>query len=279
MKGMVKEIDDKIFEEMWNKSSEEDLSEVQKFWDYRAEEFNKNKPQKDAMEKNALIQFIVSKCGINKEFSVLDIGCGAGKYLLEFAKIAGSVEGIDISPEMLKYTAQNVKNAGLKNVKLKCIPWQSLDIHKLKWNNKFDIVFASMSPAINSKKALLKMIESSKRYCFMSGFVYRKDSIKDKLIQSITGKKNDEKFSNNIYCAFNILWNMGIYPEITYRDLVWNKKWDSEKAAEVYTMEIERTFKDDKLHEKVKDYIESISCEGKFEETTQAKTAWMIWKV
>ena len=276
---MVNSMDNQIFEEMWDESSQENLEEIQKFWNYRAEEFNKKKPQKDAKEKNDLIEFIISKCGVNKECNVLDVGCGTGKYLLEFAKTALSVTGVDISDEMLKYAAQNAENSGLKNVELKCIPWQNLDIDELKWNSKFDLVFASMSPAINSKRALLKMIEASKKYCFMSGFVTRKDSVKDKLIESMTGRKNDGKFGNNIYCAFNILWNMGIYPEITYKDLIWNKEWSSEKAAEVYTIELQRTLKDDKLYEKVKNYVEKISCKGKFEETTEAKTAWMVWKV
>jgi SAM-dependent methyltransferase len=266
------------FEEIWNKSIQRNLSEVPKFWDLRAEEFNQIGEEQE--DKLGLVEMLVSKGVIKKEFNILDIGCATGKYLIEFAKIANNVTGVDISPEMIRYAKKNTESMDLNNVCFKTIPWQYLDINELKWDKKFDLAFASMNPAINSKETLTKMIQASKKYCFMSGFVYRKDKVRDELIERIIGQNAEKRVEKNIYCAFNVLWNMGIYPEITYKDVTWIKKIDNKKAIEMYTMLLQKTAKhDDNIKEKVKAYIEEISYDGKVEEKIEAKIAMMLWKV
>lgn len=266
------------FDEVWSKSNKEDLLEVQKFWDLRADEFNSLIDKQE--EKHELIKYLISKDIINKEDHVLDIGCGAGKYILEFAKIANSITGIDISPKMISYAEENIKKMNLRNAELKVIPWQNLNINEHNWSKKFDLVFASMSPAINSREALMKMNEASRKHCFMSGFVYRKDKLKDELVRKVMGENREKKLEKNIYCAFNVLWNMGIYPEITYKDVVWNKKVSVEQAVEMYTILLGRMYKEDKsIKDKIKAYLEEISIDGKVEEIIEAKIAWMFWKV
>ncbi len=271
-------MDNLNLEKTWNESSKEDLYESQKFWDLRAEEFNNmiNKQE----EKFELVQYLLSKDAINRGYDVLDIGCGAGKYILEFAKIANDVTGIDISSKMISYAEQNVKNMNLSNANFKVIPWQDINLDAYRWSKKFDLVFASMSPAINSKETLTKMIEASKKYCFMSGFVYRRDKIKDELVKRIIGKNENKIFQKNIYCSFNALWNMGIYPEITYKDVVWNKKISVEQAVEMYTILLQKNNKEDKsIKPKIKSYLQEISSDGEVEESIEAKIAWMFWKI
>jgi len=264
------------FEEIWVNSSQLDLLETQKFWDIRAEEYNEN----DQKEKFNLIEYLISKGAINKEYNILDVGCGTGKYLVEFAKISKNVTGIDISPNMISYTKKNTESMNLSNVRFKVISWQSLDVNEFNWNKKFDLVFSNMSPAITSKETLIKMIETSKKYCFMSGFVYRKDKVRDELSRRIIGEKYNKSVQKSIYCAFNILWNMGIYPEITYKDVVWANRMSNETAIEMYTIMLQKMAKkDDCIKEKIKVYIDEISCNGKIEEIIKAKIAWMLWKV
>ena len=198
----------------WNENY---LNETQKFWDLRSEEFNKLSQEKDEL---GLIDYLQHKGLIDKSYSVLDIGCGAGKYLLEMSNKVKEVQGIDISPEMIKCAEKNVMEKNLTNVKLDVCSWEKIDIKKEGLEKKFDLVFASMTPAINTEELLIKMVEASRKYCFMSGFVYRKDSIKDELFKNIIG---DYKIKDNdkMCKAFNSLWNIGMYPEIVYKDVEW----------------------------------------------------------
>jgi SAM-dependent methyltransferase len=50
--------------------------------------------------------------------TVLDFGCGVGRLLVPFAKIAEDVVGLDVSPSMLKEARRNCDDNGLKNVRL-----------------------------------------------------------------------------------------------------------------------------------------------------------------
>lgn len=50
--------------------------------------------------------------------AVLDFGCGVGRLLVPFAKIANDVVGLDVSPSMLKEARRNCDDNGLTNVRL-----------------------------------------------------------------------------------------------------------------------------------------------------------------
>lgn len=263
-------------EEMWRDPDPEDLLEKQKFWDIRAEEYNLNHQN----EKQDLVQKLFNKGVITKEARVLDIGCGPGKYLTEFAKISNYVTGIDISPNMIKYSKRNAESMNLNNVEFDVTPWEDLDINKYKWNKKFDFVFANMSPAISSKESLIKMNEVSKKYCFMSCFVYRKDKIRDELFENIIGKKNNIQPEKKVNFTFNTLWNMGIYPEITYEDVVWTNTINIKTAIEMYSMLLHKMDKNNKsIKDNVKTFLEKISKDGKIEEVIEAKIARLLWRV
>ncbi|AKA71654.1 class I SAM-dependent methyltransferase [Clostridium scatologenes] len=272
-------MDSLMFEKMWNECERKNLSISKKFWDLRAEEFNKiiNNNEEENID---LVKFLDSRRILNNECSILDVGCGAGKYSLQFSKYVKNTIGIDISSKMIEYAIQNMKNMSIDNIEYKVAAWQSLKLDDYNWGKKFDLVFASMTPAINSKDALLKMIEASKRYCFMSGFVYRNDNIKNQLREKILGKNKiyNKKFENNIYYAFNILWNMGIHAEIQYKNVQWNKEWDLSKAIDVYTLQFE-DLEIENSRDIIKSYLESISDNGKVKDNVNAKVAWMLWRI
>lgn len=271
---------DFYFEKIWNKYMQQDLSEVQKFWDLRAVEFNAMMHNKEHSQGTNLLDFLLVKGFMHNDFDILDIGCGTGKHSLEFAKTAHHVTGLDISPEMIRYAKDNVQQAGLNNVSFTVIPWQDIDVAAMNWQKRFDLVFAAMSPAINSKDALLKMNMVSKKYCFMSGFVYRYDKVRDQLLEQIIGQKSTGNFDSNVYCAFNILWNMGIFPEITYNNVGWTKELSCDHALKMYSMWLRNIVKaDDLLEKKIKNFVKENSLNGVIEETVEAKIAWMLWQV
>src|ERR1700681_1933935 len=58
---------------------------------------------------------------INPEFAplkVLDFGCGVGRLLVPFARIAEDVVGLDVSPSMLEEARRNCDERHLRNVRL-----------------------------------------------------------------------------------------------------------------------------------------------------------------
>ncbi|MEQ8176243.1 MAG: class I SAM-dependent methyltransferase [Syntrophomonadaceae bacterium] len=53
--------------------------------------------------------FIISYTGMNASHSVIDLGCGPGLYVREFARTGAEVTGVDLSPNSINYTLQHIK--------------------------------------------------------------------------------------------------------------------------------------------------------------------------
>jgi cobalt-precorrin-6B (C15)-methyltransferase len=62
---------------------------------------------------------VICKSDVKSDDRVVDIGCGTGGLTLEFAKRAKAVYSVDINPEAVETTKQNLKKHGLsKNVEV-----------------------------------------------------------------------------------------------------------------------------------------------------------------
>lgn len=288
-------MDINYFEQMWSKKKT-DKSASRAFWDSRAEEFNQRVCTGEGEKRlNKILELFASKGMLTSESKVLDIGCGPGKYAIQFAKIAKSVTGVDVAPRMIECANGNASAEKLSNTEFKVSDWEEIDISSLGWEKKFDLVFASMCPAINSKSALEKMVSASRGYCFLSSFVERTDEIKDYLSKYIVGQyakgglddshklqcsTMQSGFGKAIYLSFNILWLMGFYPEITYIDTEWEHVMPVNKAAEFFCAHFEMTQKlNSEQRAFIQNYLEQIAENGNIKEKVKAKIAWMNWKV
>jgi SAM-dependent methyltransferase len=273
-------MDINYFEQVWSRKKTA-KSACQAFWDSRAKEFNQGTYSgKGNAHLNRMLALLTSKDMLTCESDVLDIGCGPGKYTVEFAKRSKSVVGVDIAPKMIECAKENAVLEGLVNTEFKVADWEDFDISSYGWHKRFDLVVASMCPAINSKAALEKMVNASRGYCFLSSFVERTDAVKDHLSKYIVWQNTKGGYGKAIYCSFNILWLMAFHPEITYIDTVWEHEMTVNKAVDFYCAYFEMTQKvspEQRSH--IQNYLERISENGLVKETIKAKIAWMIWKV
>jgi len=55
---------------------------------------------------------------IQKSDKVLDIGCADGLHLIDFSASCGAITGVDMNPDMLEASRNNIKGKKLKNCKL-----------------------------------------------------------------------------------------------------------------------------------------------------------------
>lgn len=246
-------------------------------WDRRVEEFNHDEPDERIGEITGLL---LDKRMLNKNSTVLDIGCGPGKFAVEFAQTAQKVTGADISPGMLQSAAANVAARKIENVNFKELDWNDADLDDLQWRKKFSLVTAIMSPAIDSREGLDKMLEAGNEYGLLCHFVERYDSIGDELKRKILRRPTVDEYGNiGIYCIFNILWCYKIFPEITYFNTEREKTRTLEQANLNFLnrLEIKEELtpaqKDDVLK-----YLQSKAENGLVKEKTTAKIACLFWR-
>jgi len=252
------------------------------FWDGRADHFSNRTPNQTDREERMvkLFSLLTEKGMLTKSSSVLDIGCGPGKHAIEMARISKEVIGIDISSKMLAYAKNSSKNTGLKNLNFIKRDWEQVYLKELKWEKRFDLVFAFMCPAINNKNALEKMNRASKGYCFMSTFAKREESIRDRLAEVLLPGWHLKQQGNSVYCCFNLLWLMGYYPEITYMDSQYVNTFSQKEAFEYYSAALPIPGGLSKNHrEFIKNYLQQHDNQGLITEHVKMKFAWVYWQV
>lgn len=246
-----------------------------KFWDKRAEEFNNRLDDKYSLKHvEQTIHRLEAKDMLNGDSIVLDIGCGPGKYSIALAKKVKKVVAIDISPKMIYFAQENAKKNSIDNISFYQLSWDDVDLDSLGWSKAFDLVFASMSPGIKDIDTLKTMIAASRNSCFMSGFVKRRDDILDKLYDYFKIKTSKDR-GKKIYCAFNILWHLGYFPEIEYINRFHKYLVELEEMADLFLLRSRQNLPRDK----VLMYLKNISQDEFVQETMEAKVAYMYWKV
>ena len=84
------------------------------------------------------------KMGLQREDTVLDIGCGTGKISLAAAKVVTKVYAVDRRPEAIRYAQEQAEQAGITNIEFFC--GEAMDF--LKIDRTFDCAFLGGSQHI-----------------------------------------------------------------------------------------------------------------------------------
>jgi len=258
------------FEELWLSDNQKKEPTVE-FWNFRAEEYNLSSSTADAqLNRREKVQSLIDQEIIKAESTILDIGCGSGQFAVELAKKTKKVVGLDFSEKMLSYASANAAAAGLENTDFIHSDWDHFH-----YPEPFDLVIASMSPAIHKPDHLYKMMEYSRGYCYLSSFVERHSSLKEKLY-SLTDQSYVRQF-NKINYIFNLLWTKGIFPELTYETGIHKRVFPLAKAKEIYTRELS-VLESPKQARQIRQYLEDIAENGMITESLQQRKGELIWK-
>jgi ubiquinone/menaquinone biosynthesis C-methylase UbiE len=113
-------------------------------------------------------EFTFQHCGEISGARVLDIGCGTGRYSIEFAKRgAAKVVGLDFAPQMLDFSRQKAKEVGVAD---KC-EFIEGDFLSQNFREQFDIVVAiGFFDYIQDPSIYFKKIASLTRHRFLATF-------------------------------------------------------------------------------------------------------------
>ena len=253
-----------------------------KYWDQRASSFNRQKETPgSAGRRLELSQKIIDLCGLSPQSRMLDIGCGSGHYSLTFADKIGRVDGFDISPSMIEYARNNARNSILADkVEFSVLNWSQANLPALGWVGAFDLVLASRTPAVCDHQTLVKMMAASKNYCVMMSLANHKSAVRSELKKIITRAEETIRGNRSAYCAFNLLWLMGCYPEVSYLE----QKWDDDLPVDEAAMLQFRHFEQGGLLNKrekelIVRQLEEMAVDGLVHDSVEACIALLVWKV
>jgi SAM-dependent methyltransferase len=215
---------------------------------------------------------------------VLDIGCGPGPLSIPLARAGAEVTALDISPGMLRRLQDKAAAEDLAIRTLEC-SWWTADIDELMFRDNFDLVISSMTPAVKDISTFDKMMACSKEFCFYSGFLSMGSHHSYQTIYRTVFNEEypEHRFSMPhmfMLYPFMYLYTIGYRPLIRLDHSFWKEDQDYHDAAEGAISFIGRNRDlDDGMKERIREYFNKASCDGRYCSESEVYTGMMAWRV
>lgn len=206
----------------WNNRKPSGMSHNQADWDERAfdwvKELTEDEDRKirSARRVSETAKYLRRHGLLNSENVVIDIGCGPGRFVTEFAKTSKFVTGTDISPNMCRFGMEYAQSENITNVEFIPCDFKETDIGEMGWEKKFDLVFSSITPAMSTYDSFKKAESMSKAWCFQSNFIKVVDPLGDEVISEVVGNDTGipKRDIGNMLPMVNIICGEGCLPMI-----------------------------------------------------------------
>lgn len=231
------------FKQLWAQRSAGPVDHSPEIWDERAKRWIANmdaEPGKSARADRieATAGYLRSRGLLGAEDSVVDIGCGPGLFVFEFAKTVHRAVGIDYSGRFVEYARECAAENGMTNAEFQQRDFLTLDVEKERLSGAYDLVFSCLTPAATGSGCLDKLMKLSRGWCCNVTIVHAGDSLAEQVMQDVFGEKLRSRWDGRgFYTLLNLLWLSGYYPEISYYDdireeiVVPDHRWAKKIAA------------------------------------------------
>jgi len=286
--GWDREKDLAYFISLWEQRKSSGMSHRKEDWDERSHKWvdglenDPDKSRRGAERVSATADYLRSKGLLSSEDDVIDIGCGPGRFVAEFAKTARRAVGTDISTGMCGYGEEFAVSKGLHNVSFVSCDFKKADIDQMEWRKSFDLVFSSITPAMSTLESLDKSMEMSRKYCFQSNFVKFEDELLDDVLNdAFPGIPKMERSIRSTYVLMNILMLKGYFPEVTYYKEVSTvrRAADEKMAAQMLTQIPAAASEKDALQRVLNSLKKRADQEGMVERHSEVTYSWILWDV
>lgn len=244
MKQCIENPKDLKWEEFW---AEKLKNKKDKDWDKAAEGFFRRTKKDDY--NSALFNALILDLGD----SVLDVGCGEGSITIPLSKKVKKVIALDSSVKMLEYLEKRANGQNITNIESILKP-----IEEIKYDEIGDVDVVVCSRSLNGivpiQEVLYELDKIANKYVFITVFGPENKKIEKDFDREL-GIKTEDFPDYNYF--FNILFNMGIYPNVMRFDLDNYREYDNiEDAMDNGKFRLDLYGDDEK--EKLKAYLERI---------------------
>ena len=253
-----------------------DLEKSKEHWNKRAAEFYEYTKDSD---RNETIEFLSDFVDL-KDKELLDVGFGAGRYLKLLADEGAKLSGVELSDQMMEYAKKHCEENGIdiSEMELVNLPWEDIDLDELAWRNKFDLVFAAMSPVLSSYDSIKKLIEASKHGVFCSTHVLIEEDIMSRVYKEIKGEEYKEVKNRFIY-LLNIFFLDGYYPNVKIVSSKSEVEFTVDELTDRYSRRIFSGNASEEEISKMKSIIEEYEVDGKVIVNMNKKNALIYFEV
>jgi arsenite methyltransferase len=249
------------------------------FWDGRAGRFAKNVPAGREERRLKAVLDLIETTGLDiAGAEVLDIGAGTGSLAIPLARKGATVTAVDFSAEMLKKLEERAEREDVPIARTVLVSWDEIDLDAEGFRKKFDLVIASMTPAVRSPDAFDLMLEAAKGVCYYSGWVNRKW---DPAFYELYRLLFDEEFREGVHnfsLPFMDLYLKGYRPAVRINREVWRNEETIDEMVDTVSgfFSIAKDV-DEEMKSRMKEYFLARTENGRYVSETVATTGMMVW--
>jgi len=204
---------------------------AQRFW-------NMSQENKDRVGRT------IAGTNISPESRVLDVGAGPGTLAIPFAQKVAHVTAVEPAEGMVRVLRENMAEEGVENISIVQKRWENVDV-KEDLEPPYDVVIASFSLGMpDIQRAIEKMVDASSKYVYLYHFAGESHWDRDcrKLWPELHGKEYHPGPKSDV--LYNVLYQMGIYPNVRTFRLQHNQRFSSfEEALETLRPQYQITTK------------------------------------
>ena len=247
MKQCISDAEELDWESFWQEKLKA-KGDRQKDWNKAAPNFGKS------ARRDGYHTLLVNRINPQADETILDLGCGDGNISVPLAKRAKFVTGVDSAEKMLEKFDMKAQKENVANYKTILE-----DLTRVTKDNigNHDIVVASRSlnNVIPIKQTLKNIDEIANKYVYITLFGPNNWRMEKEFYQYILGKEYNE-FPSHRY-LFNILVDMGIYPNVENLDIGRPREYSSvDEAIESGKWRLD-TLGDDEIL-KLREYLNDV---------------------
>lgn len=270
-------VDWDAFRKKWSRSIVNSEANVT-VWNEMAASFQKHAaPEWDS---DPFLREVARRVHFEKGMRTLDIGCGTGMYSIRMAERAEEAVGVDVSANMIAFAEANRQEAGRDHVKFLCMDWPNAGEEEIENLGTFDVVFAKMTPAVSDGESFIRLLRAAKKHCFFVKPTRRTDSVLDRLKAAVGARSGESSFDQSIPSVFEVLWQMGMRPEFSYREDCWEserpldeaKRWYGNKLLTYRPIGAEETAVISRI-------LEAAAIDGMVREKTHTTVTTLYWNM
>ena len=246
-------------------------------WDNMAKRYPRFNDASMSKDVGHILNWCQTKNVTFDKMSILDIGAGTGAMAIPLALKGAHVTAMDISEGMLAALNEDANATGVK---------KQIHTHQSDWDSfpleaKFDIVIASMTPAISDLEKIEKMLGASKGLGIYVGWgKYRINKLVEALVKAHTTAEEDCASAGCIkaHQFIEILKEKNIPFESEFFPTAWEEEYTFEEAKEYAYDQLKRKeiTPNDEIVESI---LVANTHNDKVIVQTEAEKGMILWRV
>ncbi len=205
--------------QLWDAERGGGISHTREKWDERAEDWGRKEKENPVTLRriDEAVSFLSQHNLLGADCDILDVGSGPCCFTAAFAKTAHHVTAADLSPKMLAFGEEYCREQGCRNTSFVPCDFKDVSIREMGWENRFDLVFSSMTPAIGKFEAIEKMIAASRGFCCNATCIIAGGKMQEEIGQILEEDLIHRIWDGRGFHILNsIVWLLGYFPETSY---------------------------------------------------------------